>query len=118
MPSHVGRHFATACHVYNVVAVFSGAHALEPKAFPLSQVKNSLFIVTNHGRRNAEPCAAVHPKGALINGARTMPQPSQAPVRARQAHHATPFPSRMIRHPRHAARGVAAARRQHHSCSD
>ena len=73
MPSHVGRHFATACHVYNVVAVFSGAHALEPKAFPLSQVKNSLFIVTNHGRRNAEPCAAVHPKGALINGARTIP---------------------------------------------
>ena len=64
MPRDVRRHFATACHFYNVVAVFSGAHALKPKAFPLSQVNHSLFIVTNHGRRNAEPCAVVRPQGA------------------------------------------------------
>ena len=67
MPRHVRRHFATGCHVYNVVAVFSGAHALEPKAFPLSQVKNSLFIVTNHSRRNAGTCGAVRPAGAPID---------------------------------------------------
>ena len=64
MPRHVRRHFATACRVYNVVAIFRGAHPLEPKAFLLSLVKNSFFIVTNHGRRNAEPCAVVRPQGA------------------------------------------------------
>ena len=66
MAWRVRRHFATACHVYNVVAVFSGAYPLQPKAFPLSQVKNSLFIVSNHGRRNAGTCGAVRPKGALM----------------------------------------------------
>ena len=66
MARHVRRHFDTACHVDNVVAVFRGPHPLEPKAFLLSLVKNSLFIVTNHGRRNAGTCAAVRPQRTLI----------------------------------------------------
>ena len=37
------------------------------RAVPLSQVKNSLFIVTNHGRRDAGTCGAVRPEGALFD---------------------------------------------------
>ena len=51
MPRHVRRHFGTARHVYNVNALFSGAHLVEPKAFPLSEVMGSLFIGCGHGRR-------------------------------------------------------------------
>ena len=51
MARHVRRHFATARPVNNVEAVITGADPLEPKTFPLSQVMNSPFIVTNHGRR-------------------------------------------------------------------
>jgi len=51
MARRIRGHFGTARHVDNVEAVFSGAHLVEPKAFPLSEVMGSLFIGIGHDRR-------------------------------------------------------------------
>ena len=56
---HIRRQFGTARPVNKVEAFVSCADPLEPKTFPLSQVKNSLFIATGHGHRNAGMCLAV-----------------------------------------------------------